>query len=586
MKDRIITYAVLIALSLGVIGFGLGIFGAIQPSTQARSVGAFNPTGGSTYRLLAPVSSSQNTITLSSFKEPVSGILYTMSYLNSSIEYGTLAPLTSQSEFVSFTGITQNSNGSATLTGVTRGLARSPGTSGCVASTTLALAHASQSNFIISNSPCFQAEYATLRNNQSITGVWTFSSTTPPLYDGYGPNFNNFSSTTFATVSYVDITASQASTTYFTKTGNDIHNNNIAGAVNIISYVGTSTVQGPISFLGGPGMQPYLLVATSNPPYGYIAGDLIDAGNNTNGFAAINTFNNTKGSCATSNFVMNGNIPNLGSDYFDIGFTNTGWTGVGATCLSSGLTAVRPESAYLNSVTGDMDFIVSSTTPNVGFNWYLGGGGASNKVFSLTGTSTGAFSLYGVNYQAPLSQGAANTVWKNNGSGALSWSIPSQLIATSTTATNISSSNSSTTVFSATVPANALNSGAVQVTLHVSNFALLNGDKLFICVLYASSPSCFTLNNGTGGNLSSTIGTYTLTLYGGVSASAQTAVQTLVTNTTGILTTAQQTALVNNTGSTAGDSTSAQTLSIVARLSANSGSDIFNVQDYLATLAR
>lgn len=188
MKDRIITYAVLLALSLGVIGFGLGIFNTQQTQPLTHATGSFNPTGGSTYRLVSPVSTAQNTITLSSFAEPVSGIPFTMTYLNSDIEYGTLDPLKTQSEFVSFSGITQNTDGSATLTGVIRGLARSPGTGGCVASTTLAQPHSAQSNFILSNSPCFQAEYATLRNNQTFSGLVTFTQPPIGINPGGSPN--------------------------------------------------------------------------------------------------------------------------------------------------------------------------------------------------------------------------------------------------------------------------------------------------------------------------------------------------------------------------------------------------------------
>lgn len=133
----------------------------------------FYPTGGSTYTLQSSVSSTATTLTLSSFKEPVSLIPYTMSYLNSSIECATIDPQTSHSEFVSFTGITQNANGTATISGLARGLGRSyPYT----ASTTLASAHSGQSQFILSDSPCLFILYAVKGNNEIIPGSWTFSS--------------------------------------------------------------------------------------------------------------------------------------------------------------------------------------------------------------------------------------------------------------------------------------------------------------------------------------------------------------------------------------------------------------------------
>lgn len=143
--------------------------------------GDYNVTGGGTYRLQASLSSTQTTVTLSSFKEPVSNIPYTMSYLNSSIEYATLEPQSNNREFVSFSGVTQNSDGSATLTGVTRGLSPSyPFT----ASSTFQLSHSAQSIFILSNPPQLYNQYGVLINANSWTGINTFASTSPPQYDG------------------------------------------------------------------------------------------------------------------------------------------------------------------------------------------------------------------------------------------------------------------------------------------------------------------------------------------------------------------------------------------------------------------
>lgn len=152
----------LILRSVGVL---LGVF--LLGSTAFAS---FYPSGGGTYRLQTSAGVSDAVINLSSFKEPVSNIPYTMTYLNSSIECGTLDPQTSKSEFISFTGITQNSDGSAQLTGVIRGLGRSyPYT----ASSTLASTHFGQSIFILSDAPCLFQQYGALQNNSVITGNWT-----------------------------------------------------------------------------------------------------------------------------------------------------------------------------------------------------------------------------------------------------------------------------------------------------------------------------------------------------------------------------------------------------------------------------
>lgn len=178
--------------------------------SQAPTLGAFSPSGGGTYRLGQSIGISDTTIKLSSFKEPVSNIPYTMSYLNSDILYGTLSPQSSISEFISATGISQNGDGSATLTGVTRGLTRTPAGSNCTASTTLSQSHAGQSIFILSNSPCFYAEYLPARTIATSSAVLTFGSTTPPRYDYVAAqSTGTFISTTseFASVAYVNAIA-------------------------------------------------------------------------------------------------------------------------------------------------------------------------------------------------------------------------------------------------------------------------------------------------------------------------------------------------------------------------------------------
>lgn len=161
--------ALVVVVVAGGAGYAGGLFAPHQAAPQAY--GGFNPTGGGTYYLQASISASQTTITLSSFTEPGSGTPYTMAYLNSDIMYGTLAPQTDTNEFISFTGINQNANGTATLTGVTRGLGRSyPYT----ASSTLANPFPGQTRFILSSPPEFYNEYATKRNDQQISGVWGF----------------------------------------------------------------------------------------------------------------------------------------------------------------------------------------------------------------------------------------------------------------------------------------------------------------------------------------------------------------------------------------------------------------------------
>lgn len=132
----------------------------------------FKPFGAQTYNLGTSIGSTDTSILLSSFLEPVTGTPYTMALLDTQIVFGTIAPKTSQSEFISFTGITQNANGTALLTGVTRGLAKkSPFTS----DSAYKLPHSGQTQFIISDAPQVFVEYAAKANDETITGTWTFN---------------------------------------------------------------------------------------------------------------------------------------------------------------------------------------------------------------------------------------------------------------------------------------------------------------------------------------------------------------------------------------------------------------------------
>lgn len=178
-------FAPLIILATIALSLLSGYIGAKLLSSNPSFGANFNVSGGGTYRLKSTVAPADTTIHLSSFKEPISLLPYSMTYLNTDTAYGTLDPQQpTRSEFIAFTGITQNSDGSADLTGVTRGVPRTPGNGGCsTASTTLEQAHAGQSIFILSDSPCVFSQYAAKTNNELIPSLWTASSTNPWRYD-------------------------------------------------------------------------------------------------------------------------------------------------------------------------------------------------------------------------------------------------------------------------------------------------------------------------------------------------------------------------------------------------------------------
>lgn len=249
---------ILAGIITGLVAMVGGYFMPHQ-AAQTPVYGSYNPTGGGTYRLGQSIGTSNSTIKLSSFKEPVSNIPYTMSYINTDIIYGTISPQSSISEFISATGITQNADGSATLTGVTRGLSRTPGTGGCVASTTLAQAHAGQSIFILSNAPCQVAEYLPLRTIATSTAATVISSTSPWHYDFTSVQKNG---------TYISTTSELASIDYVNAVA-------LAGASNAtesvkgISELATQREMGSSTILGGTGAGLVLQskYATDTPNY-------------------------------------------------------------------------------------------------------------------------------------------------------------------------------------------------------------------------------------------------------------------------------------------------------------------------------
>lgn len=172
------------------------------PTQTTQTFGAaFTPVGGQTYTLQgAGVTATQNTILLASFTTPDGRPITTA--MIGSIGYGVIEPnTTSKIEDVTFTGVTQNANGSAVLTGVTRG---NDFVSPYLASSTLAKAHAGGSYFILSNTAGFYGQQFLFANTLGTsTGGLIFSSTTPPKYDA-DPIWLNFTPQILADVSYVN----------------------------------------------------------------------------------------------------------------------------------------------------------------------------------------------------------------------------------------------------------------------------------------------------------------------------------------------------------------------------------------------
>lgn len=160
-----------------------------------------------TYLSGGGATASQSTIPLSSFKTR-DGRAVTMSMFGT-IAYGTLEPGTSKEEIISFGGVTQNSDGSATLTSVSRGL---DFVSPYAASTTLQKSHGGNATFIITNTSPFYSQYVTKNNAETITGNDTFTGTVTFSNFPITPS-NSIASYNAAGVSTLATPAQQAAST-------------------------------------------------------------------------------------------------------------------------------------------------------------------------------------------------------------------------------------------------------------------------------------------------------------------------------------------------------------------------------------
>lgn len=140
------------------------------------------------------------TITLKSF-QTIDGVNLAMTDFGA-IGFGTLQPGEGTSEEqISFTGVTQNANGTATLTGIGSVLFLSPYT----VTSGLSKTHAGSTTFIISNTSGFYDRLTSKNDDETIAGTWTFTNPNYPQMDTASPLPTL--SAQLATKAYVDSVA-------------------------------------------------------------------------------------------------------------------------------------------------------------------------------------------------------------------------------------------------------------------------------------------------------------------------------------------------------------------------------------------
>lgn len=161
-----------------IVGTLIAVGTFFAPHAQAPSqnlAASFNPVQTQVFQIAGGGITNVATSVLLTNMQYSNGTQVTMADLGS-IGFATIEPgVPKKEEQVSFTGIIQQSNGEALLTGVTRGLAFNPGTNTCNGSSTLGVAHAGSVNFVLSNTACFYQQFAILANTSSFSGSVTFS---------------------------------------------------------------------------------------------------------------------------------------------------------------------------------------------------------------------------------------------------------------------------------------------------------------------------------------------------------------------------------------------------------------------------
>lgn len=342
----------------------------------------FRTMSGQSYTLGTSISSTATSILLTSFKVPVTGTDITMASMGTTTAFGTIAPGTSQAELISFTGVTQNADGTATLTGVTRGLDKEyPYTevSG------FKQPHAGQSIFILSDAPQVFNQYPAKVNDETITGKFTFpqSGTASAAVAGavYAvPAADN----EFATKKYVDDTASFGAPLATTTTAGLVE---IATATQLEAGILLGETGAGLALLNaqygarkilgyavtGGSANAYTLDVGASAPTSYATGAII-------GFQA--SFTNTGNATVNVNGLGAKNLF-LGATGLFAGAISTG-AYIGAVYDGTQFDIVEG-SALISATAGNNKVVMSSSTGKIDTD-YLNG--TDVQIFSTPGTTS------------------------------------------------------------------------------------------------------------------------------------------------------------------------------------------------------
>ena len=132
-----------------------------------------------TINLYTSLSSSGTTMRITPYPRDLDGVKLTISDFGSNPTVTVDPKVKNVEEIVGFTGITDNGDNTATLSGLTRDLySKYPYTT-----TGTGRPHGSSAIVVFSNNPQMYARFAAWENDGAVTGAWTFASTNRPSYD-------------------------------------------------------------------------------------------------------------------------------------------------------------------------------------------------------------------------------------------------------------------------------------------------------------------------------------------------------------------------------------------------------------------
>lgn len=286
------------------------------------------------FYLYSPAVASDTTITLNTLKD-IYGNILTMTDLGT-LGYGRIDPDSATiSESITFSGITANSDGTYTLTGVKSTLAKYPYTQ----TSGLKRSHSINAIFRLTNTAAFYDGFANKDNNEIVDGWWTFTSPTTSIFYAF-PTVSSSAYTglptdngQLATKYYVDtvgaggFTSANVSTSYgvqvfgtspetlginassttgmsfdsngalYQSIGNALEYTGNAIAVStstIVSQIATSTpTAGMIPMASSTGKINENWIDTSNIYSGFIAGEAINNGDAVSIVSSADTVSST-----------------------------------------------------------------------------------------------------------------------------------------------------------------------------------------------------------------------------------------------------------------------------------------------------